>query len=79
MALLGAPLARLCSRFVGAGRPGEFERRQSPDELGMGAANVQIGSLEEFLLVLPPEGVATTAADHSAISIASRQLDGGQG
>jgi hypothetical protein len=45
----------------------------------MGAANVQIGSLEEFLLVLPPEGVATTAADHSAISIASRQLDGGQG
>lgn len=31
----------------------------------MGAANVQVGILEELLLVLPPEDVATAASDHS--------------
>jgi hypothetical protein len=36
-------------RFVGAGRPGELERRKDPDELGMGDANVQVGGLEELL------------------------------
>ena len=30
----------------------------------MGDTNVQVGSLEQLLLVLTPKDVATTAADH---------------
>jgi hypothetical protein len=44
---------------------GELERRQRPGELGMGCANVEFGALQELLLVLPRDGLATTAADHS--------------
>src|SRR5712691_12135292 len=44
---------------------GELERGQRPHELGMGGANVQICVLEKLLLVLPPENVATTAANRS--------------
>jgi hypothetical protein len=64
----GAPLSAVSAsgaRFVRGLRAGELERRQCPDELGMGGANVQIGALEELLLVLRPEDVATAAADLS--------------
>jgi hypothetical protein len=50
-------------RFVHLSRAGELERGQGADELGMGAANVQIGILEELLLVLSTEDVAATAED----------------
>jgi hypothetical protein len=40
-------------RFVSGRLAGELEWRQCPDKLGMGGANVQIGVLEELLLVLP--------------------------
>ena len=65
MTLLGAPLARLMQPLRRVGRPRELERRQGSNELGMGDTNVLVGSLEELVLVLPPEGLTTTAAAHA--------------
>ncbi|MDX6413731.1 MAG: hypothetical protein QOH23_1141, partial [Gaiellaceae bacterium] len=46
-------------------RPGELERRQRAQELGMGPTHVQLGVLKQLVLVLAPDDVATPAADHS--------------
>src|SRR5207247_10148119 len=51
--------------FVSGRGAREIAGRRCPDERGMGGANVQIRVVEELLLVLSPEDVATAAVDHS--------------
>jgi hypothetical protein len=46
-------------------RPGELERRERAEELGMGVPHVQVGVLKQLVLVLAPDDVATPAVDHS--------------
>ena len=66
MAPSGAPPGPIqAAASPSATRPGELQRRQRAEELGMGPPHVQVGVLEQLVLIFAPDDIATPAADHS--------------